>query len=65
MALQAIRQRIGSADFHTLLKRWASRHRQGNATTRDLRVLAEHISGKHLGTLFHAWLYLDGKPTTW
>jgi hypothetical protein len=30
-----------------------------------LEALAEHISGKHLGALFQAWLYYDGKPTTW
>jgi aminopeptidase N len=65
MALQALRQRIGSADFHQLLKRWASLHRQGNATTHQLESLAEHISGKELGTLFDAWLYHDGKPTSW
>jgi aminopeptidase N len=65
MALQALRQRIGSFDFHQLLRRWAGLHRQGNATTHQLQALAEHISGKHLGTLFDAWLYHDGKPTTW
>jgi aminopeptidase N len=65
MALQALRQRIGSEDFHRLLKRWAALHRQGNATTHQLQSLAEHISGKHLGRLFRAWLYHDGKPTTW
>ena len=62
---QALRQRIGSADFHTLLKRWAGLHRQGNATTHELEALAEHISGKPLSALFQAWLYHDGKPTTW
>jgi aminopeptidase N len=65
MALQALRQRIGSADFHTLLRRWAGLHRQGNATTHELEALAEHISGKPLSALFQAWLYHDGKPTTW
>ncbi len=65
MALQALRERIGGADFFTVLRRWAAEHRQGHGTTARLQRLAEHVSGRSLDHLFHAWLYSDGKPRHW
>ncbi len=65
MTLQALRERIGSADFFTVVRRWARQHRQGNATTHELKALAERVSGQQLDTLFRVWLYRRGKPSHW
>jgi aminopeptidase N len=64
MALQALRMRIGSHDFFRLLRRWPAEYRHGNATTADLRVLAEQVSGRRLGHFFHEWLYVGAKPAS-
>ena len=63
MTLQALRERIGDADFFQLLKRWAADYRQGNAGTAQLLRLAEQVSGEQLDQLFADWLELDGRPS--
>lgn len=63
MTLQALRERIGDADFFRLLKRWAAVYRQGNAGTAQLIALAEQVSGEQLDELFADWLELDGRPS--
>jgi aminopeptidase N len=63
MALQALRERVGSDDFFAILRTWATDHRQGNVRTAQFERLAERISGEQLDTLFSDWLELDGKPT--
>ena len=62
MTVYALRKTIGDAAFDQLLKRWTSGHRDGNATTEDLKKLAEQISGKDLDQFFTAWLYSGEKP---
>jgi aminopeptidase N len=62
MTVYALRKTIGDAAFDQLLKRWTSDHRDGNATTEDLKALAEQISGKDLDQFFNAWLYSAAKP---
>lgn len=62
MTLQALRERIGSADFFAFVKRWAAIHRHGNAGTAQLVALAERVSGEQLDGLFADWLELEGKP---
>ncbi|WP_329460036.1 M1 family metallopeptidase [Streptomyces sp. NBC_01497] len=64
MALQELRDAVGDKDFFAILKAWAREHRYGNGTTGQFVALSEHLSGKHLGTLFHTWLYTAGKPAT-
>lgn len=64
MALQAIRNEIGTADFMTLLKRWPRVHRHGTVTTADLQAMAEAISGHDLDAVFAAWVYGDEKPAS-
>ena len=63
MTLQALRERIGGADFVQVLRAWATEHRHGNVRTADFVALAESVSGQDLTTLFHDWLELDGRPT--
>ena len=64
MTLAALRHRIGDPDFFTLLRSWAHAHRYGHATTQQFESLAEHVSGKHLGHLFHVWLWRQAKPAS-
>ena len=62
MALEALRERIGSHDFYTLLRDWTAPHRYGNATIGQFVDLAETVSGRKLGRLFRVWLDRPGKP---
>jgi aminopeptidase N len=62
MTLQALRQRIGDAAFHRVLRTWVRRHSYGNGTTEQLEQLAEQVSGKNLGGFFEAWLHSGTKP---
>jgi aminopeptidase N len=62
MALEVLRERIGSHDFFRTLREWTSARRYGNATVRDFIDLAESVSGRRLGHLFRVWLYRPGKP---
>jgi aminopeptidase N len=63
MTLQALRQKIGDADFFELLQTWYARHKYGNASTEDFIALAEEVSGRDLDDFFRIWLYTPGKPT--
>lgn len=56
MTLHALRHRIGDDTFFTLLRRWASRNRNGHGTTPEFIALAERLSGQQLDELFDAWL---------
>lgn len=62
MALQALRQKIGTRPMLHLLRRWTSEHRHGNATIGQFTDLAEEVSGRDLEPLFRRWLYQRGKP---
>jgi len=62
MALQALRQKIGTRPMLHLLRRWTAEHRYGNATIGQFTDLAEEVSGRKLDNLFRRWLYQRGKP---
>jgi aminopeptidase N len=62
MALQALRQKIGTKPMLHLLRRWSAEHRHGNATIGQFTDLAEEVSDRNLGPLFQRWLYERGKP---
>jgi aminopeptidase N len=62
MALQALRQEIGTRPMLHLLRRWASEHRHGSATIGQFTDLAAEVSGRELDDLFQRWLYRQGKP---
>jgi len=62
MALQALRQRIGTEPFLRVLHRWTREHRHGNATIGQFEALAEEVGGSQLDNLFQRWLYRRGKP---
>jgi aminopeptidase N len=65
MALEALRQRVGSTAFFHILRDWVDAHRYRNATIQQFIALAEADSGQDLGGLFDAWLFAPGKPTSW
>lgn len=62
MTLQALRVRIGSKDFFTLLRRWAAQHRDGTVRNGQFVRLAEKVSGKELSGFFRTWLEIPKKP---
>jgi len=62
MALAALRSRIGQDDFRRLLRRWASVHEGGNATSEEFEAMAETVSGADLDNFFQAWLHGDEPP---
>lgn len=62
MALQALRNRIGEADFWDVMRTWAADHHRGNGSDEEFRTLAETISGEDLAGFFTAWLDTSSKP---
>jgi hypothetical protein len=62
MALQALREKIGTKPMLRLLRRWVTEHRYGNGTTAEFTLLAERVSLQDLERFFGRWLYRRGKP---
>jgi aminopeptidase N len=62
MALQALRQKIGTKPMLRVLRDWAQAHRYGSGDIREFIALSEEISGRSLDPFFQRWLYQRGKP---
>ncbi len=62
MALEALREKIGTKTMLRLLRRWTASHRYGSADIGEFKALAEELSGRDLDPLFQRWLYQRGKP---
>ena len=62
MTLQALRNRVGNADFFTILQRWGQGAPGRRTTTHNFLVLAERVSGRQLDALFERWLFTAAKP---
>jgi aminopeptidase N len=62
MTLQALRQRIGDADFFTLLSTWTAQDPLDNVSTDEFIAAAESASGEELSGFFDDWLRQPGKP---
>jgi aminopeptidase N len=62
MALQALRQRVGNADFWRLMRSWVRGHRIDNGSTRDFLSVAERVTGENLNGFFNAWFFSPTKP---
>jgi aminopeptidase N len=62
MAVQALRQKIGTKPLLRVLRRWATEHRHGSANVKQFIALAEQVSDRNLERLFDRWLYQRGKP---
>jgi aminopeptidase N len=65
MTLQALREKVGDFTFSRIIRDWATQNRYGNVTTPQFIAHAERISGQDLEHFFDAWLYQEGKPTSW
>ena len=65
MTLQALREKVGEFTFSRIIRDWATQNRYGNVTTPQFIAHAEQISGQDLTAFFDAWLYQEGKPTSW
>jgi aminopeptidase N len=63
MALEALREKVGTPTFFDILQTWTAQNRYGTAKTNQFIALAESISGKDLGPLFQRWLFKRGNPT--
>ena len=62
MALQALRQRIGNADFWAVMRSWVRSNRNDNGSTGEFQAVAERISGANLDSFFDAWFFTPAKP---
>jgi aminopeptidase N len=62
MALQALRQRIGNADFWAVMRSWVRSNRIGNGSTAEFQAVAERLSGANLDGFFDAWFFTPTKP---
>lgn len=57
LALHALSVAMGDGAFRALLREWPQRFHDQAASTEDLRVLAEELSGQDLVPVFDAWVY--------
>ena len=62
MTLQALRAKVGTADFFQILQDWAAQPPPRLGTTTAFITLAEQVSGRQLDTLFRNWLFTSGRP---
>ncbi len=62
MTAHALRTRIGDRDFFRTMRRWVHDNADGLGTTKELKSLAQRVSGERLGGLFRAWLQTPRKP---
>lgn len=60
--LHMLRNRLGDKAFFDGLRSYYSTHREGTATTEDLRRELEKTSGKSLKEFFARWIYGSGHP---
>lgn len=63
LALQALRQEIGDADFREVLERWASENEFSNQDTDGLKALIEEVTEDPSPEAFDEWLYEPDKPS--
>jgi aminopeptidase N len=62
MAVQALRQKIGTQTLLRVLRRWTLAYHFGEASIPEFIALAEMVSREDLDPLFQRWLYQRGKP---
>ena len=62
MAIHALRRQIGDPAFDAVLKGWAQRHADGNASWRQFEDYVEEVSGQQLDGFFDAWFRGTERP---
>ena len=60
--LHMLRGRLGDEAFFKGLRAYYQAHKEGTATTEDLRQALEKSSGKNLRNFFARWVYESGHP---
>ena len=60
--LHMLRNEVGTANFWTAIREYYRRHRDGSASTADLRAVFEQVSGSQLDWFFTQWLTRPGVP---
>jgi aminopeptidase N len=60
--LHMLRSQLGDSAFFGGLRAYYAAHKNGNATSDDLRVALERASGQPLGAFFDQWLRRPGYP---
>jgi aminopeptidase N len=63
MALQALRGKVGDADFFTALRTWATERRGGNGAVEDFLVVLARVSGEDVDDVAQAWLFSPTRPS--
>ncbi len=62
LTLHSLRGTIGDSAFFEMLRVYVDRFGGANATTADLRAVAEEVSGQDLEAFFEEWLYQSPLP---
>jgi len=62
MVLNMLRWSIGEEAFETTLRRFAEQFAWKSATTQDLEIIAEEVSGKDLSPFFLQWIESTATP---
>jgi aminopeptidase N len=62
MAVHALRQEVGDADFFAIVKGFTAANSGGHGTTPEFMALAEQISGQQLDDWANTWLFSTAKP---
>jgi aminopeptidase N len=60
--LAALRHKLGSPTFFSILRGWVAGHRYSNGVVPGFTRYAERVSHRNLHDFFHKWLYASGKP---
>ncbi len=62
MTLQALRDKIGTQDLLRIMRSWATENHYGHGDIEEFIALSNRITGRHLNSFFHRWLFQRGKP---
>ena len=62
MTLQALRNRVGEADFWAILRGWLQSRRHRTGSDAEFRAYAQAASGEDLASFFVAWLDTPTRP---
>jgi aminopeptidase N len=60
--LHMLRSRLGDEVFFRAVRTYYEKHKEGTATTEDLRKAFEQVSGRPLRSFFARWVYGSGHP---
>jgi aminopeptidase N len=60
--LHMLHHELGDSIFHAAIKEYYGRFRLSNASTADLQLVFEKVSGRDLQFFFDQWLYNSGHP---